>query len=224
MCQGLTRYPGGSMLAKHVPRVHLAAVDIVAGAFAAPPPCVRPSDTRRACYVRSPRFHDVLTHVRTVRPDISDPTAAIEERRLVVDGVLVTNASALVRTDASVSVRVAKPLAGRRKLDPALAGFRTDIGGGTWVDLGAAAGGFTTSLLSRGAGHVYAIDVGFGRLRGSLRLDARVTNLERTNLADAARHIPATERVSCSLWICRSSRRRRRCRRSATCRSRRALR
>jgi len=142
-----------------------------------------------------PRFHDVLTHVRALRPDISDPIAAIHERRLLVDGVIVTNPVALVRADAAVTLRAAKVLAGQRKLDAALAAFRLDVAGTTCVDLGAAAGGFTTSLLRHGARRVRAIDVGFGQLRGELRNDPRVTNLERTNLADAARHIPGDEGI-----------------------------
>jgi 23S rRNA (cytidine1920-2'-O)/16S rRNA (cytidine1409-2'-O)-methyltransferase len=137
----------------------------------------------------------VLTHVRALRPDISDPIAAIDQRRLVVDGVIVTNPAALVRADASVTLRVAKVLAGQRKLDAALAAFRLDIGGARCVDLGAAAGGFTSSLLLHGARRVYAIDVGFGQLRGELRIDPRVTNLERTNLADGARRIASADRV-----------------------------
>ena len=123
-----------------------------------------------------------------------DPTsqislAAIDERRLTVDGIIVTNSASLVRADAPVVIRRTKPLAGKRKLDAAIAAFRVDVSGSTCVDLGAAAGGFTRSLLTHGAQHVYAVDVGFGQLRGTLRTDPRVTSLERTNLADAARQI-----------------------------------
>jgi len=149
---------------------------------------------------RSPRFHDVLVHVRTVRPDISDPVGAIDERRLVVDGVIITSTTALVRADASVAVRPNKVLAGEMKLDAALAAFRLDISGATCVDLGAAAGGFTRSLLRHGARRVYAIDAGFGQLRGELRSDPRVVALERTNLADAARHVSCVvDVVTCDL-------------------------
>lgn len=142
-----------------------------------------------------PRFRDVLTHVGSVRPDISDPLAAIRERRLMVDGVIVTSATTLVRDDASVVVRRAEPLAGQRKLDAALAAFRLDVSGMCCVDLGAAAGGFTTSLLEHGAARVYAVDLGFGQLRGMLRVDPRVISLERTNLADAGRRLPTAVRV-----------------------------
>ena len=51
------------------------------------------------------------------------------------------------------------------------------------LDLGAAAGGFTRVLLEAGASRVYAVDAGFGQLLGSLRQDARVVNLEATNVA-----------------------------------------
>jgi 23S rRNA (cytidine1920-2'-O)/16S rRNA (cytidine1409-2'-O)-methyltransferase len=142
-----------------------------------------------------PRFHDVLTHVRTARPDILDPIAAIDERRLVVGGVIVTHPATLVRSDAPVSLRTRGPLAGQRKLDAALTAFALDVHGATCVDLGAAAGGFTRSLLDHGSGLVYAIDVGFGQLTGSLRADPRVVVLERTNLADAAANIPVAARV-----------------------------
>jgi 23S rRNA (cytidine1920-2'-O)/16S rRNA (cytidine1409-2'-O)-methyltransferase len=142
-----------------------------------------------------PRFRDVLTHVRAVRPDIPDPSTALHERRLIVDGVIVTRATALVRADASVVIRDKKLLAGQRKLNAALSAFRLGVSGATCLDLGAAAGGFTRSLLEHGARRVYALDVGFGQLRGALRADPRVIVLERTNLADAGPHIPATERI-----------------------------
>ena len=38
-------------------------------------------------------------------------------------------------------------------------------------------------LLEAGARRVYAVDVGFGQLRGSLRQDERVVVLERTNIS-----------------------------------------
>lgn len=142
-----------------------------------------------------PRFRDVVTHVRAVRPDIRDLDSTLAERRLIVDGVIVTHATTLVRADASVVVREKKPLAGQRKLDAALAAFHVDVSGATCLDVGAAAGGFTNALLDHGARRVYALDVGFGQLRGWLRTDPRVIALERINLADAARYVPSCERI-----------------------------
>ena len=46
------------------------------------------------------------------------------------------------------------------------------------------AGGFTDCFLKHGAALVYAVEVGFGQLAGSLRQDPRVVNLERTNISD----------------------------------------
>ncbi len=50
------------------------------------------------------------------------------------------------------------------------------------MDIGASTGGFTDCMLQNGAKKVYAIDVGYGQLAWKLRTDARVVNLERTNV------------------------------------------
>jgi 23S rRNA (cytidine1920-2'-O)/16S rRNA (cytidine1409-2'-O)-methyltransferase len=44
-------------------------------------------------------------------------------------------------------------------------------------------------LLRAGAKRVFAVDAGYGQLLGSLRLDARVVNLERTNLGALTRRL-----------------------------------
>ena len=50
------------------------------------------------------------------------------------------------------------------------------------MDSGASTGGFTDCMLQNGAVKVYAVDVGYGQLAWSLRTDARVVNMERTNI------------------------------------------
>jgi 23S rRNA (cytidine1920-2'-O)/16S rRNA (cytidine1409-2'-O)-methyltransferase len=88
------------------------------------------------------------------------------------------------------------PLRGEAKLRAAVAGFGIDVSGRVCLDLGAAAGGFTRVLLESGAAKVYAVDVGFGQLLGSLRQDPRVVNLEATNVAALdTRVIPETVEV-----------------------------
>ncbi|MBV8445259.1 MAG: TlyA family rRNA (cytidine-2'-O)-methyltransferase [Candidatus Dormibacteraeota bacterium] len=76
-----------------------------------------------------------------------------------------------------------QPLRGEAKLRAALDAFGVDPTGKVALDVGAAAGGFTTALLAAGARLVYAVDAGHGQLLGSLRQDPRVVNLEATNVA-----------------------------------------
>jgi 23S rRNA (cytidine1920-2'-O)/16S rRNA (cytidine1409-2'-O)-methyltransferase len=117
-------------------------------------------------------------------PPIDDPVEALRDHRVLVDGVVVTNPQSQVRRDASVVVKKAKAPKGIGKLGYALDTFGVLVDGATALDLGACTGGFTLALLERGASHVHAVDVGFGQLLGRLQQDDRVTNLERTNVAD----------------------------------------
>lgn len=50
-------------------------------------------------------------------------------------------------------------LRGEMKLGAALDALAIDVDGAIAVDVGAAAGGFTSALLARGAAVVYAVDV-----------------------------------------------------------------
>ena len=71
---------------------------------------------------------------------------------------------------------------GGDKLEAALAAFGLDeLQYENCADVGASTGGFTDCLLQHGAGHVYAVDVGYGELDWKLRNDPRVTVMERTN-------------------------------------------
>jgi len=115
-------------------------------------------------------------------PDIPDPAGEIAAGRIAVDGRVAANPATLVRPQASVARVVHAPLRGEAKLRAALTAFGVDPRGRVAVDCGAAAGGFTRVLLDAGARRVYAVDAGFGQLRGSLRADPRVVVLERTNV------------------------------------------
>jgi 23S rRNA (cytidine1920-2'-O)/16S rRNA (cytidine1409-2'-O)-methyltransferase len=125
----------------------------------------------------------VLNLLKRVRPDLEDPEAAIEEKAVVVDGVVVVNPQSLVRADAAVKIRQPQVLRGGFKLGGALDHFQVPVEGRVGLDLGASSGGFTGVLIKRGASSVYAVDVGYGQLIGSLRQNPKVVNLEKTNLA-----------------------------------------
>lgn len=71
---------------------------------------------------------------------------------------------------------------GGYKLEGALEDFHISARGRVCLDAGACTGGFTDCLIQRGAALVYAVEVGFGQLAGSLSQNPRVVNLERTNL------------------------------------------
>jgi 23S rRNA (cytidine1920-2'-O)/16S rRNA (cytidine1409-2'-O)-methyltransferase len=135
------------------------------------------------------RFRNVVDHVAASRPDIEDIRTAIEEGRVVVAGAPVTNANARVRADAPVVVRGASTLRGEAKLAAALDAFDVRVEKRVALDVGAAAGGFTRVLLTRGAAKVFAVDAGHGQLRGELRQDPKVVNLERTNVGELTREV-----------------------------------
>jgi 23S rRNA (cytidine1920-2'-O)/16S rRNA (cytidine1409-2'-O)-methyltransferase len=128
-------------------------------------------------------FISLTRLLRALHPELGDPEQAVREHRVLVDGRTVTNVHGQVRRDATVRVLPRRRLRGDAKLTVALEAFDLDITGLIAVDVGAAAGGFTTALLRRGVRRVYAVDTGFGQLLGSLRIDPRVVNLERTNVA-----------------------------------------
>jgi len=115
---------------------------------------------------------------------VTDPAAAVAEGRVLVDGAVVTNPSSQVRADARVVVQEARFPRGVEKLGRALDGLGVEVAGRTVLDVGACTGGFTQAVLDRGATNVFAVDVGFGQLLGSLRQDPRVVNLERTNASE----------------------------------------
>lgn len=108
---------------------------------------------------------------------------------LVYNGTAKVNKSGdLLQEDCALSVKGQDhPWVSRGgvKLAHGLAHFGFAAGGRICLDIGASTGGFTDVLLSEGAAHVYAVDVGHGQLAWKLRSDDRVKVLEKTN----ARHL-----------------------------------
>jgi 23S rRNA (cytidine1920-2'-O)/16S rRNA (cytidine1409-2'-O)-methyltransferase len=134
-----------------------------------------------------PRLRRLVDELARSHPHLEDPEARILAGEIAVDGIVRRSPRTLVRADAAITVRADSQLRGERKLEAALAAFGVDVRGHVALDVGAAAGGFTRALLRAGARRVYAVDAGHGQLLGSLRLDQRVVNLERTNLGELSR-------------------------------------
>ncbi|MFC1848060.1 TlyA family RNA methyltransferase [Chloroflexota bacterium] len=99
------------------------------------------------------------------------------------DGRTVIKPSTLVKDDAQVCLSEGPKFVGRGglKLEGALDEFQVDVTSLVALDAGASTGGFTDCLLKRGAGKVYAVDVGYGQLDYGLRQDPRVVVMERVN-------------------------------------------
>lgn len=70
---------------------------------------------------------------------------------------------------------------GGLKLEHAFDVWKIDVAGLACADIGASTGGFTDCMLQRGAVSVLAVDTGYGQIHNKLRLDERVSLMERTN-------------------------------------------
>jgi 23S rRNA (cytidine1920-2'-O)/16S rRNA (cytidine1409-2'-O)-methyltransferase len=111
--------------------------------------------------------------------------ALILAGRVLVDDQTVDKVGTQVYLDASIRLRgedIPFVSRGGLKLAKALEHFDVAITGRIAIDVGASTGGFTDCLLQNGAAKVVAVDVGYGQLAWKLREDARVVNLERTNI------------------------------------------
>jgi len=109
--------------------------------------------------------------------------ALIMAGEVSVEGKTIIKAGTMVAEEAAVTVIEPPPFVSRGgvKLDYALDRFQLDVSSKVAADIGASTGGFTDCLLQRGAGRVYAVDVGYGQLDYRLRRDERVVVLERVN-------------------------------------------
>ncbi len=71
---------------------------------------------------------------------------------------------------------------GGLKLEKSMEFFGLSMENKTCMDIGASTGGFTDCMLQNGAVKVYAVDVGYGQLDYSLRINERVVNMEKCNI------------------------------------------
>lgn len=111
----------------------------------------------------------------------------IDLGRVLVNGAVADKSSRLVDPGDAVLIEGPPPRyvsRGGEKLAAALVDFDLDVSGRRVLDAGASTGGFTDCLLQSGASHVVALDVGHGQLHPRIRLDDRVTVIERYNVRD----------------------------------------
>ncbi len=131
----------------------------------------------------------------------------IEAGHVLVAGQAAEKAATQVGQDAAILVRPGleePPYASRggRKLAGALTAFPDlSVAGRQCLDAGASTGGFTDVLLRAGAAHVIAVDVGYGQLAWKLRVDPRVTVLDRVNVRNLRPEqvVPAPDLVTADL-------------------------
>ncbi len=130
---------------------------------------------------------DVLLVRRGLFPSRERAKAEIRAGHVLVDGLIELRPGRECPEDAGVAVAgevLPYVSRGGRKLEKALDVFGIDPKGRICLDCGASTGGFTDCLLQRGAGKVYALDVGSSQLAPSLREDPRVVGMERFNARD----------------------------------------
>jgi 23S rRNA (cytidine1920-2'-O)/16S rRNA (cytidine1409-2'-O)-methyltransferase len=130
---------------------------------------------------------DQLLVQQGLAPTRTRAQALILAGKVYVGEVRIDKPGSMLSEEATLSVRGEDhPYVSRGgvKLAGALDAFGIDPRGKRCLDLGASTGGFTDCLLQRGAASVVAVDVGYGQLAHSLRVDPRVRVLERTNARD----------------------------------------
>jgi 23S rRNA (cytidine1920-2'-O)/16S rRNA (cytidine1409-2'-O)-methyltransferase len=125
--------------------------------------------------------------------------AAIAAGLVTADDRPVRKPSDEIARDARLAAAPAFPWVSRGgvKLAHALDALAVDVAGKICLDAGASTGGFTEVLLSRGAAHVFAVDVGRDQLHPRLRARPEVTSIEATDIRalDPARVAPQPEIV-----------------------------
>ena len=114
--------------------------------------------------------------------------AAIAAGLVTADERLVRKASEEFADTVALAATAVHPYVSRGgvKLAAGLDHFQFDPDGRVCLDVGAATGGFTDVLVSRGARRVYAVDVGREQLHTRLRGHRNVVSFEQTDIRTVA--------------------------------------
>ncbi|MBQ8688130.1 MAG: TlyA family RNA methyltransferase [Ruminococcus sp.] len=128
---------------------------------------------------------DVVLIERGFAPSRQRAQELISGGQILVDGKVCTKASKQVSEDMDITMEgsgLAYVGRGGLKLEKALLLYHVKLDGCVCMDIGASTGGFTDCMLQKGAGKVYAVDVGHDQLAQVLRENPCVVNLEGTDI------------------------------------------
>ena len=148
------------------------------------PDSARPGTKKRAGRQRA----DVLLVERGLVESREEAQALIMAGAVVAPAGPVQKAGTFLNPETPLEVRQRLPYVSRggvklaHALDTWAEAHGIELNGITALDVGASTGGFTDCLLQRGAGRVYAVDVGYGQLHYRLRSDQRVVCMEKVNV------------------------------------------
>jgi 23S rRNA (cytidine1920-2'-O)/16S rRNA (cytidine1409-2'-O)-methyltransferase len=124
--------------------------------------------------------------------------ALIMEGKVFVDGKKITKAGTPVSEASKIALKgedLPYVSRGGLKLEAAINFFNIYLNNKIVMDVGSSTGGFTDCLLKLGAKKVYCIDVGYGQLAWSLRIDPRVIVMEKTNIRYLADIVKSQPRI-----------------------------
>jgi 23S rRNA (cytidine1920-2'-O)/16S rRNA (cytidine1409-2'-O)-methyltransferase len=145
---------------------------------------LRPASTPLCCEEDMKTRLDKLLVDRALVTSRERAQALIFAGRVLVAEQKIDKPGASVADDAPVRILggdLRYVSRGGLKLEGALKTFGISVSGLACADIGASTGGFTDCMLQSGAVSVLAVDTGYGQIAHSLRVDPRVTLLERTN-------------------------------------------
>lgn len=133
----------------------------------------------------------------------AEAQAAIRAGNVRADGRIVEKPSQGLGEGATIEYRREHPFVSRGgvKLDAAINHFAPMLGGwspkaSVCLDVGSSTGGFTDALLKRGAGKIYAVDVGHGQMNANLAASGKVVLLEGRD-ARSLTEVDIPEPVDC---------------------------
>ena len=118
----------------------------------------------------------------------SKAQAAIMAGDVKVDDKVITKAGFQIAFSSKINIKIkTMPYVSRGgfKIEKAIKEFCIDLKDRICLDAGASTGGFTDCMLQNGAKKVYAVDVGYNQLAWKLVKNARVKNIEKTNIKNA---------------------------------------